>query len=487
MGRHCNVVLIVSDTFRYDLLSGSFTVRGGIKAKVPHIDRLAREGLLFTHAYTASFPTVPHRHDLLAGRFTYIYADWEPLPKNEPVVQEALGKAGYVTMMIADTPHILKDGYNFDRGFQGWVWVRGQENDRYRTSPESVKLPCEPVKLRDVNTVVQHIRNNWGRRFEEDWIPAKTATEAARWLEENRNRCFFLYVDFFDPHEPWDPPRWYVEAYDPSYEGEEVVYPVYGPCEYLSKEELEHCRALYAAEAALVDRWIGYLLEKVEELGLYEDTAVIFTSDHGFYLGEHGLVGKSIIMGGHHGYAPLYEEVAHVPLIIRPPDSMEWSAGAVEALVQPPDITATILDLAGLRQEWCQGRSLLPLVRGEERKAKKLAITTPPLIKGPRGGLRPTITAGRWCLILASQETPPLEDVTHTMVVDGVPRVLKPFGRVETELYDLECDARQERNVLEENIDVARELHRAFIEELKRLGAPEDVIKPWLRCKGLKP
>jgi len=73
------------------------------------------------------------------------------------------------------------------------------------------------------------------------------------------------------------------------------------------------------------------------------------------------------------------------------------------------------------------------------------------------------------------------------MVVDGVPRVLKPFGRVETELYDLECDARQERNVLEENIDVARELHRAFIEELKRLGAPVDVIKPWLRCKGLKP
>jgi len=65
--RRYNVILIVSDTFRYDLLNRCFTVKGSVKARVPRIDKLAREGVLFTHAYTASFPTVPHRHDLLAG------------------------------------------------------------------------------------------------------------------------------------------------------------------------------------------------------------------------------------------------------------------------------------------------------------------------------------------------------------------------------------------------------------------------------------
>ena len=480
-----NIIVIVSDTFRHDLLFGKFKVRKGVSARAPNLDRLACEGVVFTRAYLASFPTVPHRHDLMSGRYTFTYAGWQPLPRGEPVVQEALGKAGYVTMMVADTPHILKDGYHYDRGFHGWVWIRGQENDRYRTDPEEVELPCSPEKLRSVETTVQHLRNNALRVFEEDWIPAKTATEAMRWLERNYRRPFYLYIDFFDPHEPWDPPKWYVEMYDPGYEGEEVIYPVYGPCDYLRREELEHCRALYAAEATLVDKWIGRLLEKVEELGLLENTAIIFTSDHGFYLGEHGLIGKSIIMGGYHGYTPLYEEVAHIPLIIRPPDAMGKEVDRVGELVQTPDITATILDLAGLKCEWCEGCSLLPLIRGEGVEWRDFAVSTPPLIHGAGGGLRPTITTERWSLILASEETPPLEEVTYTMMVDGVPRVLKPFGRVETELYDLEKDPRQEENVLEENMDVAKELHQKFVEMLRRLNAPEEVVKPWLRCKGL--
>lgn len=134
---------------------------------------------------------------------------------------------------------------------------------------------------------------------------------------------FFLYIDFFDPHEPWDPPRRYIDLYDAGYSGEEVTYPLYGPCDYLTKDELEHCRAMYAGEATLVDNWIGRVLEKVDSLGLYEDTAIIFTSDHGFYLGEHGLIGKSIIIGDFYGSAPMYEEVAHIPLFIRLPDGLK--------------------------------------------------------------------------------------------------------------------------------------------------------------------
>ncbi|RLE75246.1 MAG: sulfatase, partial [Thermoprotei archaeon] len=128
-----NFILVVSDTFRWDLLNGRFKVKEGVYAKTPNLDKLYRESIAFTRAYHASFPTVPNRLDLLTGRFTFTYYDWSPLPRDEVTLPMILRRQGYVSMLIADTPHILKDGYNFDRGFDGWVWIRGQENDRYRT------------------------------------------------------------------------------------------------------------------------------------------------------------------------------------------------------------------------------------------------------------------------------------------------------------------------------------------------------------------
>jgi len=118
-------------------------------------------------------------------------------------------------------------------------------------------MPCDPNKLRHKErAVTQYLRNVALRRSEADYFVAQTMTAAAHWLELNydQHEKFFLHVDTFDPHEPWDPPRWYMDMYDPGYEGEEVTYPVYGPCDYLTEEELKHCRALYAGEAMLVDR-----------------------------------------------------------------------------------------------------------------------------------------------------------------------------------------------------------------------------------------
>ena len=482
-----NFVLIVSDTFRWDLLNERFEVRSGVRAKMPYLNELYRESITFTRAYHASFPTVPNRLDLLTGRFTFTYYDWSPLPKDEITLPEYLRKRDYVSMMIVDTPHIIKDGYHFDRGFNGWVWIRGQENDRYKTSPKNVPLPCSPEKIRNINTLIQHIRNNYHRVFEEDWIPAKTAKEAMKWLEENYDRKFFLYVDFFDPHEPWDPPRWYIDTYDPGYEGEEVVYPVYGPRDYLSDRELEHIRALYAAEAMLVDKWIGLLIKKIEELGLFENTTLIFTSDHGFMLGEKGLVGKSIIIGEYHGLIPLYEEICHVPLIIRPAEKLGWEEREVNALVQTPDITATILDLAGLgKVNRVQGESLVPLIEGKVDEIRDIAISTPSLIRGVKAGLRVTITSDEWSLILASEKVPKeLEKVEYTMIVDGIPRKLKPFGRIESELYNLRKDPKQENNILEIRKDIAKELYKKYIEFIKELGVSQTYLEPWLHPKSL--
>jgi len=485
-----NVILIIADTFRYDCATGGFIVKGK-PAQLRNLERLRREGASFDRAYTGSFPTVPNRHDVLTGRYTFVYSDWQPLPPDEPVLPEMLRQAGYVSAMIADTPHILKDGFHYDRGFDAWQWIRGQENDRYRTDPKDVELPCRPEKLRSVQTTVQHMRNNASRVREEDWIPAKTATAAIDWLNGNHaNRPFFLYVDFFDPHEPWDPPREYVDAYDADWIGEEVTYPMYGPCDYLTSGELEHCRAMYAGEATLVDAWIGRVLDEVEALGLYEDTAIIFTSDHGFYLGEHGLIGKSIIMGDFYGSAPLYEEVAHIPLFVRLPDGLRRGRrSTISELAQPVDTTATILELAGLDcgKYGVQGKPLIPYIIGGGEPLRDFAVSSPPIIHRQSAGTRATITTRKWSLILApAGPSSDAERMEFTMMVDGVRRVLRPYGKVKSELYDMSCDRLQQHDVLRGNVRLAMDLQREFIELLRGLGARDEFMAPWLNCRGLQ-
>ncbi|MCD6336261.1 MAG: sulfatase, partial [Candidatus Latescibacteria bacterium] len=274
-----NFILIISDTLRRDHL-GCY---GNTWISTPHIDRFAKQSIVFDRAYAASFPTVPHRRDVMTGRYTFTYSVWAPLPSDEVVIAEELGKSGYVSMMVADCPHILENGYHFDRGFTGWEWIRGQESDRWKTYPPRPALPASEEKLRNPDRLVRvHQRNIADRRYEADTFVARTMVEAGQWLERNyKQEKFFLYVDTFDPHEPWDAPQWYVDKYDPGYEGEEVNYPLYGPCDYLTRAELKHARAMYAAEVTLVDRWIGMLLQKIEDLGLFENTMVIVTTDHG--------------------------------------------------------------------------------------------------------------------------------------------------------------------------------------------------------------
>ena len=128
----------------------------------------------------------------------------------------------------------------------------------------------------------------------------------------------------------------------------------------------------------------------------------------------------------------------------------------------------------------------MPLVMGESESIREIAVSTPSLIHGPRAGLRVTITSRDWSLILAPKEGPTgLEEAVYTMIVDGIPRVLRPFGKIDTELYNLSKDPRQERNLIDQYPEVATRLHRLFIDFLKELGASDDIIRPWLRCKRL--
>lgn len=450
-----NFIIIVSDTFRRDNLA--FYGGEAFGTRTPNLEKLAEESIIFTNYYTASFPTIPNRGDLFTGRFTFTYTDWAPLSPDEVVLSQVLSSAGYTTMFIVDTPHLMNEGYNYARGFSGWVWIRGQENDRYRTAPKEVKLPCAPEKLRDTaRTVTQYLRNVHHRKTEEDYFPAQTFREAMNWLEENYKDKFLLYIDTFDPHEPWDPPRYYVEMYETSYRGEEVIYPIYGPVDYLTKEELAHMRALYAGEATMVDRWIGKLLAKVEDLGLLDNTVIIFTTDHGFYLGEHGLVGK---------ITKLYREVAHIPLLIRLPSGRK---GRCDALVQPPDMMPTILQLAGVEiPSTVQGRSLLPLLEGQGW-GRKIAVSSWAIIHKPAAEERVSLNPYNWAQYAWKLKPSTITDGEWTLIVGA--------GDMQPELYHIPSDPHQTRNIFEENKRKAEELFSLYIDALREWGTKEEYI-----------
>jgi arylsulfatase A-like enzyme len=471
-----NVILIVSDTLRADHL-GCY---GNTWVSTPHLDRFAREAVRFERAYCGSFPTVPCRNDIMTGRWTFTYKPWAPLGDDEEILAETLNAAGYVTALFADTPHPFAPGFNYQRGFQAWELIRGQEHDAWKTAPAEVTLPCRPDKLRGGarGATFKYLQNVAWRRGEEDYFPARTMRAAAQWLEENRRRPFFLYVDTFDPHEPWDPPAHYVARYEPQgYVGEEVIYPRYDRWELvMSEAELAHCRHLYAGEVSLVDRWIGYLLDRVEALGLREQTAIIVTADHGFYLGEHGYIGKSLIRGARFESLPLYPEVAHVPLLIHLPGMQREQRS--RAFAQPVDLMPTVLDLLSVPvPPSVQGRSLVPACTGGA-STRTFAVSSPtlsgPHVAQPHPTNRATVTTDEWTLILgalAGQE--PADEATA--MVDSLPRQITFLeGPVGPELYHLPSDPGCTRNVLAAHPEVARELQEVLAGFLREAGLRDD-------------
>lgn len=474
-----NFLVIVSDTLRRDFI-GCY---GNDWVKTPNIDRLAADSLVFDNAYITSFGTVPARRDIFTGRYTATYSVWAPLPRDEVVLAECLGRQGYTSMMVADTPHILENGFHYDRGFDGWEWIRGQESDRWRTDPDIPTLPASPDKIRSPQHLAQtHLRNVAHRQLEEDYFAPNTMIEASRWLERHygSRRPFLLYVDTFDPHEPWDAPRWYVEAYDAGYEGEEVTYPRYAKSDFLTEAELRHVRALYAAEVTMVDRWVGHLLNRLEDTGFADDTCVMLTSDHGFLHGEHGYVGKSLIGPGGLSALPLWDEISHIPLIVHTPGGR---TGRTNAYAQLSDMMPTMLELADAPiPPTVQGRSFAPVLQGEADSLHETALSFPFLVVGGYAGVAITLTTDDWTYISAGL---PVEfaavNGVDTYLIDGLRKGLCPVPDAQDLLYDRRADPLQQNNLASQRTDVTRELRREIQQQLTRLGTNPDIVRCWDR------
>ncbi|MBN1670687.1 MAG: sulfatase-like hydrolase/transferase [Kiritimatiellae bacterium] len=459
-----NIILIITDTFRYDNLGD----KARRPVRTPCLDRhAAGRATAIENFYTGSFPTIPHRTDVATGVVGWPHYGWQPIDVSGPNHIAGLLRAqGYVTQLICDCPHLFNTRFQFafDAAFQH----RGQEGDKYllrMNEPIRPVVPREKTRLNplfrgEYPLVDVHRWLNRNFQCEEETFPAKTGATSIRWLEENGAfNPFFLWIDFFDPHEPWDPPEYLVRRYDPDYRGTPMLHANYGPASAYTDEELHNLWAHYAAEAELVDRYIGRVLEKIDDLGLWDDTVVVITSDHGYSIGEHARAGKSNICAEDARFWPIYPEVGHVPFLL---------AGAgipkgrrLDLFAQPADILPTVCELAGVQTEPPEpfdGRSFAQAVLdGKSAHRDHVVSGCHVHTKGeavPKKCVTPFVIAGQWGYA--------------------------PVGAAgRGELYDLRADPLAETNVAADNPAVCKELHGLLVRHLQEHGASEACVALW--------
>ncbi|MFC1735571.1 sulfatase [Candidatus Hydrogenedentota bacterium] len=442
-----NFIVIMSDTFRRDHL-GAY---GNNWIHTPALNKFAKEATVFDRYYTASFPTLPNRSDLFTGQYTFLTRSWDSFPRKVPHLPIYFYHEGYVTQLIHDTPHLENEGNHYDRGWMGWEWVRGQEIDRAPTIANvEIEYPAAREKLRfDAQITDQELRNVYFRQFESDWTTAQVVDKACKWLEYNyKADNFLLWLDIFDPHESFMAPEYFTERYYPGYKGDKIITPHYGPVGDVTKSELKYIQAAYAGEVTFVDKYIGWLLRKVEDLQLMDDTTIIFMTDHGFYLGDHGLLGKS----NRTGPFPFFEQITHIPMMIKTPGKrMKKRCSAV---IQPPDILPTMLDLAGAKMpEGLHGRSFKAVLEGKSYSGRNIA----PMSHGIYDDMH------------ALERRHTISTKTHAVLIG--PDGAKP------ELYDLRTDPEQRKNVFKKQKDVAKRICGQFRKFLREHDAYHERVE----------
>lgn len=443
-----NMIVIVLDTLRQDVC-GCYGSRLGA---TPVMDVLAEESVQMTHCLPASFPTGPMRKDLHFGRYTFPYHSWRtPVGEEEISIGQVAGKAGYRVGMVSDV-----NNSNFPYRIEDYRLV---DCRKYvpETMPDwkTMALPADPAKLRTpeqrLKTLLAHAAS-W--KSEEERCCARVFREAHRWIEERGHgkEPFLLFVDSFDPHEPWDAPSYYVDLFDPGYKGEALFEPAYARAGFATPREMKHMKMLYAAKVAMVDRWLGFFLEGVVRCGLWEETAIVLLSDHGFYHGEHGLVGKMEL--SKEDSRPtrrwaLYDTIVRVPLLVKAPGLKPRTCAA---LCQPPDVAATILDLLGCKvpDRW-HGKSFLPALKGKKSLGR------------------------RWTLSSFTFED---EKAVRCPTSFRTEKHLYIYGGDEWphELFDLQRDPQQERSIIKGKSTVARGIHQEFLKALGEIGAKKESI-----------
>ncbi len=367
MDKPKNAIVILLDSLNRHML-GAY---GGDEFETPNIDRFAARSTRFEKHFVGSLPCMPARHDILVGALDFLWKPWGSIELWEEPITQPLREQGVTTMLVSDHPHLFETGgENYHTEFRGWEYVRGHENDPWKTRPDPTwagapALPAGVGLNQRYNTT-----RTWFRE-ELDFPGPRTMQTAAKWLDENAgfHDRFMLFIDEFDPHEPFDTPKPWANKYDPDWTEDLIIWPPYSVKTVergvINARQAHHVRANYGSKLSMIDHWFGKLLDAVDKNGLWDNTVVILCTDHGHYLGERDIFGKPGV--------PHFEPMGHTPLMMHVPGV---DAGSVDGLTTNVDINATLYDIFDLTpRHRAHGVSLLPLVRGETTTVRTWALS----------------------------------------------------------------------------------------------------------------
>jgi len=389
--RRPNILILYTDQQRWDTIAAL----GNDEIHTPNLDRLAGDGVAFDHCFVQNPVCMPSRISMLTGQYPStlrITHMGVPVPDDVPTFPKLFGPSGYHTANLGKLhflPHANRDhaephpDYGFDHleisdepgcyedAYRAWVRMHAPDQMDHL----SVGLPpARPnwLSTMHVHDPVRHPNNdNTGRSDFKRAIhfPGRddvthTAFVGARtceFIEQQGDRPFACIAGFYSPHSPWVAPKRFHDLY----KRDRLSVPPFADAdepnrgEMFSDEHLREAKHGYYAMISEVDHHVGRILDTLEAQGHADDTIVVFTSDHGEWLGEHGKWGK-----GHPGN----DACSRVPLLIRYPERISNTGLTDSNIVEAVDILPTLMELAGMQvAPHLQGRSLAPLLAPSDR------------------------------------------------------------------------------------------------------------------------
>jgi len=374
-----NLLLLFPDQMRADAMG----CNGNPVIKTPHMDRLAAGGVLFPTAYAQNPVCVPSRCSLSTSQYPHANGckdngmNW---PTDIPNMAPILASEGYRTISVGKM-HFWPNLW-LPFGFEKRVLAEDKAigwNDEYREY-------LEAKGLYHLSSAMHRKKaGNLGTTNpipEEHYIDSFVARRAIEEIKHSDERPWFMWLGFPSPHFPIDPPAPWSTMYSP----DDITLPPFDPKEYKTKPKLqqdqENIRSFYTRGhdphllrnlvahyyglVSLVDKWIGKIIDVLEQSGQLHNTLIVLAADHGEYAGDHGAIEKDY---------SCYEGLIRVPFIVHWPAGFEggWSS---PALVENVDVLPTFLEAAGIEIPWgVQGRSLLPVLRKQTRTVREYAFS----------------------------------------------------------------------------------------------------------------
>lgn len=451
LGRPPNVVMFLVD----DLGATDLGCFGSTFYETPHIDGLAKGGMRFTAAYSACPVCSPTRASIMTGRYPqrtgitdYIGRRNQPevwqrntrllpapysdrLALEERTIAEQLLDAGYATF-FAGKWHLGGKGYLPSE--QGFNINKGGTNAGY---PHSYISPYGNPRLAD-GPPGEH-------------LPLRLAKETCQFIETNVDRPFLAYLSLFSVHVPLQAPAELVEKYEAKAAKLTPTEPAWGR-EQENKVRLVQNHPTYAGMIEAMDDAVGMVLAKLDELGLSEDTVVIFTSDNGGLATAEGSPTSNLPLRAGKGW--LYEGGIRVPTIVRWPGVVAPSS-TCETPIVSMDYYPTLLEAVGqtpVSEDHLDGVSFVPLLRGGSLDSRALYWDYPHY-SNQGGPPASAVHDGRWKLIRWHE--------------DGA-----------VELYDLEADPSETNNLVEQHAGVAKRLEKSLAEWRREVGAKSPTANP---------